>query len=63
VFPSVVKAGLGLGGEYGEGCSSSGRPSGYYNLIQARSAFSSGCKPHRDHMFMTEQAWRSFESN
>ena len=34
VFPSVVKAGFGFGGEYGEGLLIVGkRPAGYYNMI------------------------------
>jgi lipid-binding SYLF domain-containing protein len=43
VFPSVVKAGLGLGGEYGEGLLIiRGRPSGYYNLISGSFGFQLG---------------------
>ena len=36
VFPTVVKAGFGIGGEYGEGALLvGGRPAGYYNLVSA----------------------------
>jgi len=36
VFPSVIKAGIGLGGEYGEGVLIiKGNPAGYYNLLSA----------------------------
>ena len=43
VFPTVVKAGFGFGGEYGEGAMRvGGRTVGYYNTIRRRSAFSSG---------------------
>ena len=36
VFPTVVKAGFGIGGEYGEGALLvGGRPVGYYNLVSA----------------------------
>ena len=35
-FPSVIKAGIGLGGEYGEG------PAGYYSLASASFGFQLG---------------------
>ena len=39
IFPSVVKAGFGVGGEYGEGALRiGGRSVGYYNICAARSA-------------------------
>jgi lipid-binding SYLF domain-containing protein len=42
VFPTVVKAGFGIGGEYGEGAMLvAERPVGYYNLCRPRSAFNS----------------------
>jgi lipid-binding SYLF domain-containing protein len=64
VFPSVVKAGLGLGGEYGEGLLIiRGRPSGYYNLISGSFGFQLGVQTRTVIiMFMTEQALASFES-
>jgi lipid-binding SYLF domain-containing protein len=41
VFPTVVKAGIGIGGEYGEGALLvGGRPVGYYNLVSASFGFS-----------------------
>src|SRR5512144_2492797 len=43
VFPSVVKAGIGFGGEYGEGLLIiQGRPGGYYNLISGSFGFQLG---------------------
>ncbi len=64
VFPSVVKAGLGLGGEYGEGLLIiRGRPSGYYDLISGSFGFQLGVQTRTVIiMFMTEQALASFES-
>jgi len=36
VFPSVVKAGFGVGGEYGEGVLLiGGQPAAYYNTVSA----------------------------
>jgi lipid-binding SYLF domain-containing protein len=63
VFPSVVKAGIGLGGEYGEGLLIiRGRPGGYYNLISGSFGFQLGVQTRTVIiMFMTEQALASFE--
>lgn len=63
VFPSVVKAGLGLGGEYGEGLLIiRGRPGGYYNIISGSFGFQLGVQVRSVIiMFMTEQALASFE--
>ena len=58
VFPSVVKAGIGLGGEYGEGLLIiRGRPGGYYNLISASFGFQLGVQARTVIIvFMTERA-------
>jgi lipid-binding SYLF domain-containing protein len=63
VFPSVVKAGIGLGGEYGEGLLIiHGRPGGYYNLISGSFGFQLGVQTRTVIiMFMTERALASFE--
>jgi lipid-binding SYLF domain-containing protein len=63
VFPSVVKAGIGIGGEYGEGLLIiRGRPAGYYNLISASFGFQLGVQARSVIiMFMTEEALASFE--
>ena len=42
VFPSVYKAGIGIGGSYGEGVLIvGGNPAGYYNIVSASFGFSS----------------------
>jgi lipid-binding SYLF domain-containing protein len=63
VFPSVVKAGIGIGGEYGEGVLiSRGHVVGYYNLISASFGFQLGVQERSVIiMFMTEDALAGFE--
>jgi lipid-binding SYLF domain-containing protein len=63
VFPSVVKAGIGIGGEYGEGILlNQQRVEGYYNLISASFGFQLGVQERSVIiMFMTEDALRGFE--
>jgi lipid-binding SYLF domain-containing protein len=62
VFPSVVKAGFGFGGEYGEGILLiHGRPSGYYNLISGSFGFQIGVQERSVIiMFMTNEALADF---
>jgi lipid-binding SYLF domain-containing protein len=57
MFPSVVKAGIGLGGEYGEGAAHHPRPPGeYYNLISGSFGFQLGVQARTVIiMFMTER--------
>ena len=64
VFPSVVKAGIGLGGEYGEGLLIiRGRPGGYYNIVSGSFGFQLGVQVRSVIiMFMTESALASFSS-
>src|SRR5258705_10353251 len=64
VFPSVVKAGFGFGGEYGEGLLIiHGRRGAYYNLISGSFGFQLGVQVRSVIiMFMTERALASFES-
>ena len=64
VFPSVVKAGIGLGGEYGEGLLIiRGRPGGYFNLISGSFGFQLGVQVRSVIiMFMTEQSLASFQN-
>lgn len=59
----VVKAGMGVGDEYGEGLLIiRGRPGGYYSLISASFGFQLGVQARSVIiMFMTEQALASFE--
>src|SRR6266508_2427808 len=63
VFPSVVKAGIGLGGDYGEGLLIiRGRPGGYYNLVSVSFCLQLGVQARSVIiMFMSEEALASFE--
>ncbi len=65
VFPSVVKAGIGFGGEYGEGLLIiRGRPGGYYNLVSASFGFQLGVQERSVIiMFMTNEALAGFEAS
>ena len=62
VFPSVIKAGIGVGGEYGEGALRiGGRTAGYYNTVTASIGFQLGAQARSVIiMFMTEQALSRF---
>lgn len=62
VFPSVVKAGMGFGGEYGEGALlRHGRNEGYYNTVSASVGFQLGVQARTVIiLFMTEEAFASF---
>ena len=62
VFPSVVKAGILLGGEYGEGLLIiRGKPGGYYNLVSASFGFQLGVQARSVIlMFMTNEALDRF---
>ena len=63
MFPSVIKAGIGFGGEYGEGILlNQQKVVGYYNLISASFGFQLGVQERSVIiMFMTEDALRGFE--
>ena len=62
VFPTIVKAGIGIGGEYGEGALRvKGRTAGYYNSVSASIGFQLGVQARSVViMFMTEDALGSF---
>jgi lipid-binding SYLF domain-containing protein len=62
VFPSVIKAGIGVGGEYGEGALRiQGRTADYYNTISASIGFQLGAQARSIIiMFMTEDALSRF---
>ncbi|HVZ05194.1 BPSL1445 family SYLF domain-containing lipoprotein [Hyphomicrobium sp.] len=64
VFPSIVKAGFGFGGEYGEGALRvHGRTVGYYNDVSASVGFQIGIQSRSVIiMFMTPQALHQFRS-
>jgi len=63
VFPTVVKAGIGIGGEYGEGALHiRGRTAGYYNIVSASIGFQFGAQARSVIlMFMTEPALAGFQ--
>jgi lipid-binding SYLF domain-containing protein len=63
VFPTVVKAGFGFGGEYGEGALLvQGRTSGYYNSVSGSFGFQLGAQARSVIiLFMTAEALDSFQ--
>jgi lipid-binding SYLF domain-containing protein len=63
VFPTVVKAGFGFGGEYGEGALLvRGRTSGYYNSVSGSFGFQLGAQARSVIiLFMTPEALDSFQ--
>jgi lipid-binding SYLF domain-containing protein len=63
VFPTVVKAGFGIGGEYGEGALHiRGRTAGFYNMISGSIGFQFGAQARSVIiMFMTEHALAGFQ--
>jgi lipid-binding SYLF domain-containing protein len=64
VFPSVLKAGIGVGGEYGEGVLIvHGNAAGYYNIIAASVGFQLGVQSQSVIiMFMTQETLAQFEN-
>jgi lipid-binding SYLF domain-containing protein len=62
VFPSIVKAGIGIGGEYGEGAMRvKGKTVGYYNSVSASVGFQLGVQARSVIiLFMTDNALASF---
>ncbi len=62
VFPTVLKAGLGIGGEYGEGeLLIRDQPAGFYNIASASIGFQLGAQARSVViMFMTDAALRQF---
>ena len=58
VFPSVIKAGIGFGGQYGEGVLiAHGNAIGYYNIVSASFGFQLGVQSQSIIIvFMTEGA-------
>jgi len=65
VFPEVFKAGIGIGGEYGEGAMlQKGKTVGYYNTAAASIGFQLGAQVKSQIiMFMTKDALHGFKSN
>lgn len=62
VFPSVIKAGMGIGGEYGEGALlTRGRTLEYYNTVSASIGFQLGAQSRSVIIvFMTPEALAGF---
>lgn len=62
VFPQVIKAGMGLGGEYGEGALlRHGHTDAYYNMVSASVGFQLGVQARTVIiLFMTEEALWDF---
>jgi lipid-binding SYLF domain-containing protein len=62
VFPTVIKAGVGIGGEYGEGAlRTRGRTDGYYNTVSASFGFQLGAQARSVIiLFMTDDALARF---
>lgn len=65
VFPSVIKAGFGIGGEYGEGALRvGGNSTGYYNTAAASIGFQIGAQSRSEIiMFMTDEAMATFQGS
>ena len=64
VFPNVVKAGFGIGGEYGEGALRvAGKTAGYYSTASASIGFQIGLQGRSVViLFMTKSALRNFRA-
>ncbi len=65
VFPSVIKAGLGIGGEYGQGALRiGGRSAGYYSTIAGTIGLQIGAQARSEIiLFMTEDALAQFQAS
>jgi lipid-binding SYLF domain-containing protein len=65
VFPAVVKAGIGIGGEYGEGALLvGGRNAGYYSVAGASIGFQLGAQSRAQLiLFMTPKALADFRKS
>jgi len=64
VFPAVIKAGIGLGGEYGEGALlTRERTTDYYNIVSASIGFQLGVQQRSVILvFMTPEALHAFRN-
>jgi len=65
VFPKVVKAGFGVGGEYGEGVLFEGKaPERYYSIVSGSVGFQVGAQVKSQViLFMTEEAYKNFKDS
>jgi lipid-binding SYLF domain-containing protein len=64
IFPDIVKAGFGIGGQYGEGAlRKDGATVAYYNIASASFGFQAGAQSYGQVIyFMTEEALQQLES-
>lgn len=65
IFPEVYKAGIGIGGEYGEGkLVERGKTTGYYSIAAASIGFQLGAQVKTEIiLFMTDSALRQFKNS
>ncbi len=65
VFPRVIKAGLGIGGEYGEGALLAGaRTLGYYSTVAGSIGLQIGAQARSEIiLFMTADALKQFQAS
>ncbi len=65
VFPSIVKGGFIVGGQYDEGAlQKNGKTKGYYNTVQVSYGFQAGLQKYGYALFfMTESAMRYLDSS
>ena len=65
IFPEVYKAGIGIGGEYGEGALRlGGKTIAYYNVAAASIGFQLGAQIKSEIiLFMTQDALRTFRAS
>ena len=65
VFPGLVKAGIGVGGEYGEGVlMERGRPVAYYNLVAGSIGLQLGAQKRAQIIaFMTKEGLDKFKNS
>lgn len=65
IFPEVIKVGIGIGGEYGEGAlRKGGKTTAYYNVASASIGFQLGAQLKSEILlFMTEEALRKFRNS
>jgi lipid-binding SYLF domain-containing protein len=65
VFPRIIKGGVGIGGEYGEGALlMGGRPVEYYNIASASIGFQLGLQEESVAiLFMTDEALKRFRDS
>ncbi len=65
VFPNVIKAGIGVGGEYGEGALLvDGKPLAYYNIASASIGFQLGAQARSQIvLFMTPASLTKFRNS